>query len=155
MTDRARQDVAREIRGRDRRVDLVEPLVARRVGRAIEECAEEPGKGLLIEPQNQLGLGDEDQAVHEGSAPHESPGPFGARFLGKVRDAADSTGSPGRRNDPEQAFTYCAARMRPQDLACIGVFTGDDSRMLETDVRLFETHVAVQAGADRQWTAGD
>jgi hypothetical protein len=45
------------------------------------------------------------------------------------------------RNDPEQAFAYCASRMRPQDLACIGVFTGDDPRMLETDVRLFEKHV--------------
>ena len=42
------------------------------------------------------------------------------------------------RNDPEEAFAYCCARMRPQDLACIGVFTGDDPRMLETDVQLFE-----------------
>jgi hypothetical protein len=30
--------------------------------------------------------------------------------------------------------------MRPEDLACIGVFTGDEPRMLETDVRLFEKH---------------
>ena len=44
------------------------------------------------------------------------------------------------RNDPDEAFAYCAARMRPQDLACVGVFTGDDPRMLETDVRLFEQH---------------
>jgi len=44
------------------------------------------------------------------------------------------------RNDPEEAFATCAARMRPQDLACIGIFSGDDPRMLETDVRLFETH---------------
>ncbi len=44
------------------------------------------------------------------------------------------------RNDPEQAFAYCCARMRPQDLACVGVFTGDDPRMLETDVRLFQSH---------------
>jgi len=51
------------------------------------------------------------------------------------------------RNDPEQAFAYCGARMRPQDLACIGVFTGDDPRMLETDVRLFETHARARQGA--------
>lgn len=44
------------------------------------------------------------------------------------------------RNDPDRAFAYCRAKMRPQDLACIGVFTGDDPRMLETDVRLFEKH---------------
>jgi hypothetical protein len=37
--------------------------------------------------------------------------------------------------------------MRPQDLACIGVFTGDDPRMLETDVRLFETHARARQGA--------
>jgi hypothetical protein len=46
------------------------------------------------------------------------------------------------RNDPERAFAYCAERLRPQDMACIGVFTGDDPRMLETDVRLFEKHTA-------------
>ena len=45
------------------------------------------------------------------------------------------------RNDPEQAFAFCASRMRPQDLACVGVFTGDDPRQLEADVRLFEKHV--------------
>ncbi len=44
------------------------------------------------------------------------------------------------RNDPDAAFAYCGGRMRPQDLACIGIFTGDDPRMLETDVRLFEKH---------------
>jgi hypothetical protein len=36
--------------------------------------------------------------------------------------------------------------MRSQDIACVGVFTGDDPRMIETDVRLFETHlVAAEA----------
>jgi hypothetical protein len=45
------------------------------------------------------------------------------------------------RNDPAAAFAYCGQTMRPQDLACVGVFTGDDPRMLETDVRLFEEHV--------------
>jgi len=44
------------------------------------------------------------------------------------------------RNEPEEAFAYCKSRMRPQDLACVGVFTGDDPGMLETDVRIFETH---------------
>lgn len=51
------------------------------------------------------------------------------------------------RNDPEAAFAYCASRMRPQDMACIGVFTGDDPRMLETDVRLFEQHTAAAFAA--------
>ena len=44
------------------------------------------------------------------------------------------------RNEPEEAFAYCKSKMRPQDLACVGVFTGDDPGMLETDVRIFETH---------------
>jgi len=52
------------------------------------------------------------------------------------------------RNDPDEAFAYCRSRMRPQDLACIGVFSGDDPRMLETDVRLFERHGAAR-GATR------
>jgi hypothetical protein len=45
------------------------------------------------------------------------------------------------RNEPEAAFAYCAAHLRPGDLACVGVFTGDDPKMLEEDVRLFEKHV--------------
>jgi hypothetical protein len=44
------------------------------------------------------------------------------------------------RNDPEAAFAYCGVHMRPGDLACVGVFTGDDPKMLEQDVRLFEKH---------------
>jgi hypothetical protein len=48
------------------------------------------------------------------------------------------------RNDPEEAFATCAARMRPRDLACIGIFSGDDPGMLETDVRLFEKHSRAQ-----------
>jgi hypothetical protein len=44
------------------------------------------------------------------------------------------------RNDPEGAFAFCASRMRANDLVCVGVFTGDDPLMLETDVRLFEEH---------------
>jgi hypothetical protein len=44
------------------------------------------------------------------------------------------------RNDPDEAFAYCCQRMGPRDLACIGVFRGDDPWMLEKDVRLFEGH---------------
>jgi hypothetical protein len=51
------------------------------------------------------------------------------------------------RNDPEEAFARCAASMRSRDLACVGVFTGDDPRMLEEDVRLFERHVTARAAA--------
>src|SRR5512135_751401 len=40
------------------------------------------------------------------------------------------------RNDPEGAFAFCASRMRAHDLVCVGVFTGDDPLMLETDVHL-------------------
>ena len=50
------------------------------------------------------------------------------------------------RNDPAEAFAYCAEKMRPYDLACIGIFTGDDPLMLQTDVRLFETHAAKDRG---------
>jgi hypothetical protein len=60
------------------------------------------------------------------------------------------------RNDPAEAFAYCRSRMREHDLACIGVFTGDDPHMLETDVRLFEAHARARQDAlsDESWTAG-
>ena len=41
------------------------------------------------------------------------------------------------RNHPEAAFTYAAQHMRPQDMACIGVFPKHNPRMLDEDVRLF------------------
>ncbi|MHC5056569.1 MAG: hypothetical protein ACYTKD_17880 [Planctomycetota bacterium] len=41
------------------------------------------------------------------------------------------------RNDPAEAFRYAARAMRPQDAACVGVFTGDDADMLAKDVALF------------------
>jgi hypothetical protein len=44
------------------------------------------------------------------------------------------------RNDPEEAFAFASSKMRPGDMACIGVFTGDNPRMLEEDVRLLEKH---------------
>ncbi len=50
------------------------------------------------------------------------------------------------RNDSEAAFAYCGSHMRAHDLACVGVFTGDDPKMLEKDVRLFEKHVAAEVG---------
>jgi hypothetical protein len=53
------------------------------------------------------------------------------------------------RNDPEAAFAYCAARMRPQDLACVGFYTGDNPRMLETDIRLFEKYSRAQDAGGR------
>jgi hypothetical protein len=49
------------------------------------------------------------------------------------------------RNDAAEAFAYCGAHMRPHDLALVGIFTGDDPRMLETDVRLFEAHCGAAA----------
>ena len=58
------------------------------------------------------------------------------------------------RNDPAEAFAYCGSRMRPQDLACVGVFTGDDPRMLETDVRLFERARPRAGGSGRRAVAG-
>jgi hypothetical protein len=53
------------------------------------------------------------------------------------------------RNDPGEAFAHCCAQMRRRDLACVGVFTGDDPRMLETDVRLFEKHLVATEAAVR------
>jgi len=81
------------------------------------------------------GIERDERMVHHYSVARIKQALFEAERLGihyKVLAAG--------RNDPEQAFAYCCARMRPQDLACIGIFTGDDARMLETDVRLFETH---------------
>ena len=42
------------------------------------------------------------------------------------------------RNDPADAFARVARTMRPTDAVCVGVYTGDDPKMLEKDVRLFE-----------------
>lgn len=44
------------------------------------------------------------------------------------------------RNDPEQAFAFACQKMRPRDLALIGVFPKDNPEMLRQDVRLFEKH---------------
>lgn len=42
------------------------------------------------------------------------------------------------RNDPQAAFAYLARQLRPDDAACIGVFTKDDPHMLAKDLALFE-----------------
>jgi hypothetical protein len=44
----------------------------------------------------------------------------------------------GGRNDPAEAFAFAARVMQPGDAACVGVYTGDDPKMLEKDVALFE-----------------
>ena len=50
------------------------------------------------------------------------------------------------RNDPDEAFAFCARAMRPQDLVCVGVYTGDKPGMIEEDVGLFEKHWAERSG---------
>jgi hypothetical protein len=47
----------------------------------------------------------------------------------------------GGRNDPREALAFCGRHMRPQDMVCVGVFTGDNPRMLEDDARLFEENI--------------
>ena len=42
------------------------------------------------------------------------------------------------RNDPKEAFATAVRAMRPNDACCVGIFTGDDPKMLDTDVALFE-----------------
>jgi hypothetical protein len=44
------------------------------------------------------------------------------------------------RNKPEEAFAYCGAHLRPQDLVCIGVFPGDDGDMIAKDAELFRKY---------------
>lgn len=41
----------------------------------------------------------------------------------------------------DQAFVTLGKAMRPGDVACIGVYPGDDARMLAKDVALFDRHV--------------
>jgi hypothetical protein len=56
------------------------------------------------------------------------------------------------RNDPRRAFEFCRRHMRPEDLVCVGVHTGDNPRMLAENVRLFEdiarAREVATAGAD-------
>ena len=42
------------------------------------------------------------------------------------------------RNDPRQAFAYVARHLRPPDAVCVGVYTGDNPRMLEENLQLLE-----------------
>ncbi len=41
------------------------------------------------------------------------------------------------RNNPKEAFDFCAKVIRPEDAVCIGVYTKDNPEMLKEDVRLF------------------
>ncbi len=42
------------------------------------------------------------------------------------------------RNDPQAAFAFVAAHLRPQDAVCIGVYTKDHPNMLAEDWQLLE-----------------
>lgn len=42
------------------------------------------------------------------------------------------------RNDPQDAFAFVAQHMRPQDAVCVGVYTKDNPKMLEENLRLLE-----------------
>ena len=42
------------------------------------------------------------------------------------------------RKRPEEAFAFVARHLRPGDAVCVGVFTKDNLKMLEEDVKLFE-----------------
>ena len=42
------------------------------------------------------------------------------------------------RNHPEKAIAFAAAKMRPGDMVCIGVFQAEMTHMLAEDIRLFE-----------------
>jgi hypothetical protein len=41
------------------------------------------------------------------------------------------------RNDPREAFSFAVNHMRSTDAVCVGVYTKDNPKMLEEDVRLF------------------
>lgn len=45
------------------------------------------------------------------------------------------------RNEPETAFAFTCAVMRPEDMVCVGVFTGDDPKQLEENVTLFNRYL--------------
>jgi len=49
------------------------------------------------------------------------------------------------RNAPEATFRAVAARMRANDAVCVGFFTGDDPKIIETDARLMSEALAVTA----------
>jgi len=42
------------------------------------------------------------------------------------------------RNNPYDAFAFVARHLRPQDAVCVGVFTKDNTGMIEEDMRLLE-----------------
>jgi hypothetical protein len=46
------------------------------------------------------------------------------------------------RNDPREAFTFAASKMRPTDAVCVGVYQKDAPNILREDVRLLEESLA-------------
>jgi len=46
------------------------------------------------------------------------------------------------RNTPEEAISFVAKHLRPQDAVCIGVFTKDKPYMLQEDVALLQKYLA-------------
>jgi hypothetical protein len=48
------------------------------------------------------------------------------------------------RNKAEDAFAFCGKIMRPEDMACIGVFPKDDPAMVRKDVALFEKYCGLK-----------
>jgi hypothetical protein len=51
------------------------------------------------------------------------------------------------RNDPKEAFAYAAAKMRPQDAVCVGIYPKDKPSMLEENARLLEESLEAVAVA--------
>jgi hypothetical protein len=48
------------------------------------------------------------------------------------------------RNKSDEAFAFVAKYLRPQDAVCIGVYTKDNPKMLEEDLRLLETYISAR-----------
>ncbi|MHA1727838.1 MAG: hypothetical protein ACTSWY_03820 [Promethearchaeota archaeon] len=42
------------------------------------------------------------------------------------------------RNEPKKAFKFVAQYLRPQDAVCVGIYTKNNPKMLEEDLKLFE-----------------
>jgi hypothetical protein len=61
------------------------------------------------------------------------------------------------RKGPQEAFEFCAKHLRPQDAVCVGIHLGDNSKMIEEDLRIFEEclpavgkHAAVPLAGDKK-----
>jgi len=49
------------------------------------------------------------------------------------------------RTEPEAAFRFAGAAMRPQDVVCVGFYLGDNPNMIAEDAALFNRYCAVAA----------